>query len=127
MRKIAAVLLFLFALGVGLDTGSAQAQNGLATFNMTNNAKYTIFLKFFSQNRAYVWPGPSDHYTLSDNGEHSFKLACNSGEQICYGASYSQDGSGTYWGVGFNGNQGCSGCCLVCAGNNPTHGWSLDD
>ena len=125
MRKIAAVLLLLFAVGVGLDTGSAQAQT--ATFNMTNNAKYTIYLKFFSQNRNWVWPGPSDHYTLSDNGEHSFTLNCNNGEKVCYGASYSQDGSGTYWGVGFTGNQGCTGCCLTCATNNPTHGWSLDD
>jgi hypothetical protein len=127
VRKLAAVVLFLAALGVGLESGSAQAQNGTATFNLVNNARYTIFLKFYSQSRSYVWPGPSDHYTLSDNGEHSFPLACNVGEKICYGGGYSQDGSGTYWGVGFLGNEGCTGCCLVCGTNNPTHAWSLDD
>jgi hypothetical protein len=127
LRKIAAVVLFLSALGVGLDTGSAQAQNGLATFNFTNNARYTIFLKFYSQNRPHVWPGPSDHYNLNDSQEHSFALACDIGEQICYGGGYSQDGTGAYWGVGFLGNQGCTGCCLTCGANNPTHGWNLED
>ena len=127
MRKIAAVVLFLAALGIGLDTGSAQAQNGLATFNLTNNATYTIYVKFFSQNRNWAWPGPSDHWTLNDNGEHSFRLACNIGEKICFGGGYSQDGTGTYWGVGFLGNQACTDCCLVCAADNPTHGWTLDN
>ncbi len=127
MRKMAGGVLFLFALTLGFNSGSAQAQNGLATFNFTNNARYTVFLKFYSENRSYVWPGPSDHYTLSDNGEHPFTLACNIGEKICYGAGYSQDGTGNYWGVGFLGNQGCTACCLTCAGNNPTAGWTLTE
>jgi hypothetical protein len=127
VRKLAAVVLFLAAFGVGLASVGTQAQAGSATFNLINNARYTIFLKFYSQNRPYVWPGPNDHYTLSDNGEHSFPLACNAGEKICYGGGYSQDGSGNYWGVGFLGNQGCTGCCLVCGNDNPTHAWSLDE
>jgi hypothetical protein len=127
LRRIAAAVLFLFALGVGLDTGGAQAQDGLATFNITNTARYTIFLKFYSQNRPWAWPGPSDHWILDDSQEHSFRLACNIGEKICYGGGYSQDGNGSYWGVGFLGNHGCTSCCLVCGANNPTGGWSLND
>jgi hypothetical protein len=127
LRKIAAVMVFLAALGIGLNTGKAQAQNGSVTFNLTDNATYTIYVKFYSQNRNWTWPGPSDHWTLGDNAQHSFKLACNVGEKICYGGSYSQDGNGTYWGVGFLGNQSCTDCCLVCAANNPTHAWNLDN
>jgi hypothetical protein len=127
LRKMAGVILFLFALTLGFNSGGAQAQNGRATFNFVNNASYTIFLKFYSQNRPYVWPGPSDHYILADNGEHSFTLACNIGEKICYGGGYSQDGNGSYWGLGFLGNQGCTACCLTCAANNPTAGFTLQD
>jgi hypothetical protein len=126
LRKIAAVVLFLFALGLGFDTGNAQA-SGLVTFNITNNARYTIFLKFFSQNRSWVWPTATSNYVLNDNKEHSIRLTCNIGEKICYGAGYSHDGTGSSWGVGFLGKLGCSGCCLTCAANNPTHAWSLDD
>ena len=125
MRKLAALVLFVFALCLDSGSGSAWAQSGSATFRLMNNARYQIFLKFYSP--THVWPGASNHFTLADNGEHSFPLACDVGEKICYGAGYSQDGSGAYWGVGFLGDQGCSQCCLICGPNNPSASWSLND
>jgi hypothetical protein len=127
VRKMAAVVLFLLALGVGLGTGSARAQDGNATFIITNSAQYTVFLKFYSQGRGWVWPGASEHYTLNDSAPHSFRLGCNIGEKICFGGAYSQNGSGKNWGVGFLNDRGCTGCCLVCDASNPTHSWNLVD
>jgi hypothetical protein len=125
LRNVATIGLFLLAVCLGLGGGHAQAQNGTATFNLTNNARYQIFIKFYSQDT--VWPGVSSHYILADNLQHSFPLACTIGEKICYGGGYSQNGSGSYWGIGFFGNQGCSACCLICGPNNPTANWSLND
>lgn len=125
MRKVAAFVLFLIVPCLGLAGGQAQAQNGAATFNLTNNARYKIFVKFYSQN--HVWPGQATHIELADNLEHSFRLGCDIGEKICFGGGYSQDGLGLYWGVGFLGNQGCNACCLACGANNPTASWSLNE
>ena len=121
MRKLLAA--FAFGLLVIFGTSTQPAQSGDATFKLTDKAAYSIMVKFFSQNRSWVWPGPTSHWTLSDNGQHSFRLACNDGEKICFGGSYTADDR-TYWGVGFQGNKGCQGCCLVC-GNNVWHAWNL--
>jgi hypothetical protein len=126
-KHFSAIFLFLISLGIGLDVGSALAQNGSVTFRITNKATYTIYLKMYSENRSWVWPGGTNHWTLDDNAEHAFTLTCNVGEKVCYGGGYSQDGKGTYWGVGFLNNHGCTACCLTCGANNPTHGWSLDN
>jgi hypothetical protein len=127
LRKVATVIMFLFVFGVDLGRGSAQAQDGLATFVMTSTTQFTVFLKFYSQNRPHVWPGPSEHWELNDSAPHSFVLACRIGETVCFGGGYSQDGNGSYWGVGFLGNQPCTRCCLVCGADNPAHSWVLDD
>jgi hypothetical protein len=123
LGKLFTSIFVSLVLIVGAGTGSARS--GDATFKLTNNAKFSIMVKFFSQNRNWSWPGPTSHWTLSDNGEHDFHLACQDGEKICYGGSYTADDA-TYWGVGFNGNKGCQDCCLTC-GNNPTHSWNLTD
>ena len=123
MCKLLAAISFGLLLIVGAGTGPAQS--GDATFKLTNNAQFSIMIKFFSQNRNWVWPSPTSHYTLSDNGEHDFPLACQDGENICFGGSYTADDA-TYWGVGFNGDKGCQGCCLTC-GSNVSHDWTLND
>ncbi len=123
MHKILTKIVFGFLLIAGAGTGPAQS--GEATFVLTNNAPYTIMIKFFSQNRGWEWPTATTHWTLTDNGEHAFRLGCQDGEKICYGGAYTADDR-TYWGVGFNGNKSCKGCCLVC-GDNVSHAWSLDE
>ena len=123
MRKLLTAISFGLVLIVAGGTGSAQC--GDATFKLTNNARFSIMIKFFSQNRNWVWPSPTSHYTLSDNGEHDFPLACQDGEKICFGGSYTADDA-TYWGVGFKGDKGCQGCCLTC-GSGVWHSWNLTD
>ena len=123
MRRLFTAIFFGLLLIVGAGTESAQS--GDATFKLTNNARYSIMVKFFSQNRNWQWPNSTSHWTLSDNGQHSFRLGCQDGEKICYGGSYTADDR-THWGVGFQGNKGCQGCCLTC-GSNVSHSWNLNE
>jgi hypothetical protein len=113
-----------FGLVLMVAASSDPAQSGDATFKLTDRAPFSIIVKFFSQNRNWVWPGPTSHWTLGDNAQHAFRLACQDGEKICYGASYTADDQ-TYWGVGFKGDKGCQNCCLTC-GNEVSHAWNLD-
>ena len=57
--------------------GTASAPAGDATFKMTNKAPYTIILRFFSQNRNWIWPDANRHYILDDDQEHDIRLACH--------------------------------------------------
>lgn len=106
--------------------GTASAPAGDATFKMTNKAPYTIILRFFSQNRNWIWPDANRHYILDDDQEHDIRLACQNGENICYGGSYNSNDQPRYWGVGFLGDKACDHCCLVC-GDNVWHAWTLSE
>ena len=106
-------------------TGSGSAEEGRATFKLTNKAPNAVMVRFFSRTRPVVWPDPNHHELLNDDAQHSFALSCQVGEEICYGASDSVSNK-RYWGVGLNGNMGCKDCCLTC-GNNVASSWSLMD
>ena len=58
VRKMPALALFLLALILGFNSGSAQATNGRATFNFVNNARYAIFLKFLLPKSTLRLAGP---------------------------------------------------------------------
>ena len=122
MRKSLGTTLCGLLLIVAGWAGPAQC--GEETFKLTNNARYSIELRFFSQNRNWIWPSASTHWTLSDRAQHEFRLACSDGEQICFGASYTEDDQ-TYWGVGFKGDKPCQGCCLTCS--NGWNAWTLNE
>ena len=121
MCKLLAAISFGLLLIVGAGTGSAQG--GDATFKLTDKTGFSIIIKFFSQNRNWSWPSPTTHWTLSDTGQHNFRLACQDGEKICYGGSFTADDT-THWGVGFKGDKVCRGCSLTC-GSNVSHSWNL--
>jgi hypothetical protein len=123
LRKLLTAIFFGLLLIVG--AGMESAQSGDATFKLTNQARFSIMMKFFSQNRNWVWPSATTHWTLNDSGEHDFPLACQDGEKICFGGSYTADDQ-TYWGVGFKGDKGCQDCCLTC-GSNVWHAWNLTE
>jgi hypothetical protein len=129
LRKF--VTAFLFGLFVIVAAGAkpAQAQNGVATFTFTNNASNSILIKMHSQSRSWTWPSPTSHYTLDDTAPHSIRIACNVGEKVCYGGSYTENDTPKSWGVGFRGNKACTGCCLTCGapGQNVNHHWRLTD
>jgi hypothetical protein len=118
LRKLAIAILF----GLFFTVGAApQAEAGSVTFCFTNKASSIIYLRAFSENRNVVWPA-SGYWYLNDRAQHCTLLACRSGEHICYGGD---NGAGTYWGVGYDGNYGCSSCCGYCNGG--TYSWNLTD
>jgi hypothetical protein len=113
---------WVWANAHGLSADMQTPAPGMATFNLTNkSADASIMVKFFSQNRGWVWPGPGTHFDLSDRLQHQYSLSCQSGETICYGGSPPGENTGS-WGVGFQGDKGCSKCCMDCGG---THSWDL--
>ena len=127
MRKLAAAIIagLLFAAGTG--TGSAQTP-GVVTFKVTNGAPYIVMMKMFSQTRkGWVWPNPTTHFVLNDSTERAARLACEVGENICFGASYNPDDTPRYWGVGVKGDKSCTGCCLICGtlDQDVSASWSL--
>src|SRR5271166_3490670 len=122
MRKFFAAISCGLLLIIAGWTGPAQC--GDETFKLTNHGRFSIMVKFFSQNRHWEWPGATQHWTLGDTAEHDFKLGCQDGEKICFGGSYTADDK-TYWGVGFKGDKPCQGCCLTCS--NGSHAWTLND
>jgi hypothetical protein len=104
------------ASGKGGSTNQNETYSGLVVFELQNNAKYSINLKFYSSPRKHVWePGTNKHWLLNDSKLYEFKLNCVPGETVCYGASYEYHGD---WGVGLKGDRGCEKCCVVCAPRN---------
>jgi hypothetical protein len=85
------------------------------TFRVTSMAEKDVQIEFFSEDRHHVWPGNDKAYNLNDYKEHGFKLACVNNEKICYGA-WVTNKPNVYWGMGFNGKEGCADCCVGCSG-----------
>jgi hypothetical protein len=85
------------------------------TFRMKSNHRNKVQVEFYSQNRNHAWPGGNKAYNIDDYEVHSFRLTCNRGEKICYGA-WVTGNSSRYWGVGINNRQRCSNCCYTCNG-----------
>lgn len=108
----------LLALGVALlmpFATFAAAQE--ITFTINNENSNDIQIEFYSQNRNHAWPGGNQAYNLSAGDSNAYKLACRSGEKICYGA-WVKGNANTYWGVGLNGKYSCDACCQICGDGN---------
>ena len=118
-----AKLVTTIVLGLLLVFEATAAQSGDATFKLTNKARFSVMVKIFARNRNWQWPSNTTHWDLKDGAEHALRVACQNGEQVCYGAAYAANNS-TYWGDGFKGDKGCTDCCLTC-GNNVSHAWNL--
>ena len=83
------------------------------TWLVTNSTGYNLNLGFYSQNRQSEWTG----FTQKTNSTQTYKLTCQSGDQICYGLTAS---NGTYWGIGSDAQHPCTNCCWVCGEANPS-------
>lgn len=106
------IVLAVAALTSVFAIGSAQAEETF-TFRIKSDYQYKVQVAFFSQSRNFVWPGPGRAFSLDDSQTQSFPLRCQSGEEICYGAWVTGDGTLT-WGVGPKNDQSCKKCCFVC-------------
>jgi hypothetical protein len=91
----------------------SQSQSDV-TFIIHSDFQGKIQVGFYSRARNAAWPGGDKVYAIDDQEPHTYKLSCNVGEKICYGA-WPVAGS-THWGVGKDSAYGCSGCCAKCDG-----------
>ena len=69
-------------------------------------------LRFFDRTNDLVWPGEGRVYVL--RGDNTYRLACRSGARVCYGARARNSPDSSYWGVGIDDDEGCTGCCSTC-------------
>jgi tetratricopeptide (TPR) repeat protein len=83
------------------------------TWQFRNNAGEQLQVRVFAPARGKKWPGDDVSWPLYSVGPYEFKIECQQGEQICYGAwgYYNPD---TYWGIGRHGEHRCQACCYVC-------------
>lgn len=108
-------LIFALALGAPALAPLDAARADSLLWTIRSDHPNVVSLEFYSQDRRHVWPGGDEVYVLKDSEEHTFNLGCETGEKICYGA-WVRNRSDQYWGVGYNGKEGCTGCCYTCGG-----------
>jgi hypothetical protein len=104
----AAVLLVMYP---------AMAFADLIVFQFRSNHPYTVQLSFFSQDRNHAWPGGDQAWDLDDSELHTFRLECEAGERIAWGA-WDKGNPNYYWGAG-NNDQYCSSCVYTCGYSDP--------
>lgn len=98
------------------------------TWNIAKNFGGTLALSFYSTLRqGHSWPGGDRVYVLDDQSPHQYGLNCMVGEKICYGAWFSGNPNGSYWGAGPGGRNSCATCCNVCNGGEYTTNLSLQN
>jgi hypothetical protein len=109
------VASFLSFCAVCLLPSFSPAMASDVTFVIRNNHPNAVRVELYSQDRNYVWPGKGKDFYLDDGEAREMSLACEEGEQICYGAWIDGDEE-TYWGVGPGNAETCEDCCYVCEG-----------
>lgn len=97
---------------------SANAPDEL-TLNITSNHRYIVQASLYSKNRSHEWPGGGKAYTITDSDAHSYKISCEPGEKICYGA-WDKTKTSVHWGNGHDGDDGCENCCMTCGSGTMT-------
>jgi hypothetical protein len=110
-----AVFLARRAAAALLAFAAAPAFAEELTFVMNNRHTKAVEVQLYSQNRDYLWPGPSNVFLLDDGETKTMTLDCEAGETICYGAWLQGDRT-TFWGVGPGKTRSCDNCCYICRG-----------
>ena len=105
-------LLFLVASLASPSVESASAETLTWKFTNGTTTRSKIEIKFFSQNRDFVWPSKSTVWPLTNQNPLSMTLQCSRGEKICYGAN--APGTTSTWGSGIDGKARCDACCYLC-------------
>jgi len=81
-------------------------------FVLRNSSRYIAYVRFHSRAEEWAWPGGNKSYVLNTRAPTAFRLRCNPGEKVCYGAS--TPSGARSWGVNEDGDGSCRGCCLTC-------------
>ncbi len=116
MRGMGRIAVFAMmaatALASGLPAGAAERM----TFRLTNQAKFPVWVEFYSSDRLKQWPDDGRLFILADSAPKKFTVPCELGERICYGAW--KEGDVTHdWGAGYEGRKDCDDCCHICEPN----------
>ena len=80
------------------------------------NDRYRVDYRFFEKDGTRttgIWPSRERIYYTPGFGRvgNTHRLSCTPGRKVCYGAELGI----TYWGVGIDGDRGCTtGCCVRC-------------
>ena len=82
--------------------------------NACNNGR-GLQARFFDKTNNLVWPPDSSKvYVTGAGGTIDVSLAATAGAKICYGAQPDPPNN-SHWGIGINGDQGCTDCCYTGA------------
>ena len=112
------VLQLFTALAILLSAYAFAAPGARAetlTFVIESQVDDVLRLEFSSTSRQVFWPAGNKSWVLDDYEPHSYKLSCNRGEQVCYGA-WQTDGT-LRWGRGYRADTACKACCYTCNGS----------
>jgi hypothetical protein len=113
-----AAAIAIVAIAATAIATARTAGAGSLEWRFTSLHRYIVQLQFFAQGREHVWPAPDDVWELRDSREHSYTIACTTGEKICYGA-WVKNRDQEYWGVGPHDEEACESCCAVCGESPP--------
>ena len=105
----------LFAALLFTLAAAAPAVAETITFRVVAKHQNIVDVEFYSRTRNVVWPGNNRVYSIQDFNQHSYKLNCQPGEKICYGA-WVRGNQTIYWGQGAGGKNACRNCCYTCDG-----------
>ena len=118
-RRLLIPVLLAFVCAIPLLDRPVRAQEDdeeteevTLTFSVQSFHENVVSLKFYSRDRDIVWPDDEEVYLLDDSEVHEFTLACEPGEQICYGAWVRGEGE-TTWGCGQDCDEDCEECCYI--------------
>jgi hypothetical protein len=87
------------------------------TWEFINSTSTQVDLRFFDINYGAWYPSRSEVYVLDPAEDKTYRLECNKGATICYGASV-RSNRNQIWGKGSLNDHSCGsqGCCHVCDG-----------
>ena len=103
-------------LHTGGNTGGNTGSRASLVFKIQDacNDSYRIDYRFFQyegSRQTGSWPGGNRNYYTRTYGETlTHSLACTSGRSVCFGGKTGPRS----WGVGFDGDPGCTACCYTC-------------
>lgn len=85
---------------------------------IVNNSEREMHAKLFARGSNQQWPSIGRAYVVPPAGQsHVFKIECQEGEQICYGAWVDRARRRHEFGSGARGLISCERCCRVCEAN----------
>lgn len=113
------------------------------SFTFSNSVGLRVGIRFYDGSKRQQIDPEQGQHALSIGKTQTYKVPCQSGVNICFGAWGEREAFQPFWGVGRNGDQACTGCCLTCgssaapltqalsAGNSrvpsPTVTWKITD